>query len=403
MSTGAVPPPSTSTALRRSGDDRIVAGVCGGIARELHVDPLVVRIIAVVLAAAGGIGALAYVVAVLIVPADGEQDPLLRRAIDGQERLLAAGLVLLALPLWAIVSDGWFLGLGHGWGFGWLVVVGLGVLLYVRHTERRRETGTSDGAAPDVAPLAAPADDDPDSDAVEAPTLVQEPVAPPPAPPSRSGGRIALGATLIGIGVVGAVGAIAGDGVRWDVLLACAVIVAGAVLVIAAPFGGARALIPLGLVLATVTGIAAAADLDLRGGVGERHYTPATAGELRTEYHLAAGQMTLDLRDVEFPDGATRVAPEMGFGELIVRLPRTVRAEVDAHVAGGEIEALGREGNGMDTDVHVPPVAGTGPLVQVDARVGFGHIAVVRGNDAVPRGPRGDTGGPGIAVLGGLR
>jgi phage shock protein PspC (stress-responsive transcriptional regulator) len=382
--TAPQPPAPPTSRLRRSADDRVVAGVCGGIARDLRVDPLVIRIAAVVLALLGGLGALAYVVAVLIIPADGEEQPLLRRAVDGEDRSLALGLLVGAVVLWAIVSDGWFLGVRHGWWMGTVVLTGAIVFGVVKLLDGRRADG-----APPVAPAVADA-----SGPGEEPTLVA-PVPPRP----RSAGRIALGATLVGIGLVGAIGALAGDGVRWDVLMACAVIVIGATLVIVAPFGGARALIGAGIALAAVTGIAAAADLHLRGGVGERTYHPATAAELRTDYHLAVGRLEVDTRDVVLPAGTTRVHPELGFGELVVRVPDTARVEVDAHASGGEVEVLGRDANGLDTDLHVAPARGDGPLLVVDARVGFGHIAVVRGDDPVGRGPR----RPAVIGVGGLR
>jgi|tagenome__1003787_1003787.scaffolds.fasta_scaffold20350787_2 phage shock protein C len=64
-------PPRTDTPRRlyRSRDDKKIAGVCGGLARYLGVDPVLVRIGAVVLAAMGP-GLIAYVAAWILVPAD---------------------------------------------------------------------------------------------------------------------------------------------------------------------------------------------------------------------------------------------------------------------------------------------------------------------------------------------
>lgn len=53
--------------LYRSLEDRQIAGICGGLARYFDIDPTVIRLIAVVLAFAGG-GVLAYLIAWLIVP-----------------------------------------------------------------------------------------------------------------------------------------------------------------------------------------------------------------------------------------------------------------------------------------------------------------------------------------------
>jgi phage shock protein PspC (stress-responsive transcriptional regulator) len=58
--------------LRRSGDDRMLAGVAGGIARYLDVDVTLVRVIIAVLALFTGVGVPLYIAAWLLIPADGE-------------------------------------------------------------------------------------------------------------------------------------------------------------------------------------------------------------------------------------------------------------------------------------------------------------------------------------------
>ena len=67
----AAPETSTVRDFRRSRVDRQVAGVCGGIARYFNVDPVFVRLAAVVLTIGPGViffGVVAYLVAWLIVP-----------------------------------------------------------------------------------------------------------------------------------------------------------------------------------------------------------------------------------------------------------------------------------------------------------------------------------------------
>lgn len=54
--------------LYRSGNDRIIGGVCGGIAEYFGVDPVPIRLIWVILALAGGSGVLLYMIAWLIIP-----------------------------------------------------------------------------------------------------------------------------------------------------------------------------------------------------------------------------------------------------------------------------------------------------------------------------------------------
>lgn len=54
--------------LYRSRTDRRVAGVCGGIADYLAVDPTLVRIIWAIFALAGGPGIVIYIVMAAIIP-----------------------------------------------------------------------------------------------------------------------------------------------------------------------------------------------------------------------------------------------------------------------------------------------------------------------------------------------
>lgn len=55
--------------LYRSGKDRIIAGVCGGIAEYFNVDPTVIRLLWVVLTLLSlGVGIIGYIIAWIIIP-----------------------------------------------------------------------------------------------------------------------------------------------------------------------------------------------------------------------------------------------------------------------------------------------------------------------------------------------
>jgi phage shock protein C len=54
--------------LYRSGRDRILGGVCGGIAEYLGVDPVIIRLLWVIAIFAWGFGVLAYIIAWIIIP-----------------------------------------------------------------------------------------------------------------------------------------------------------------------------------------------------------------------------------------------------------------------------------------------------------------------------------------------
>ena len=80
---------STPARFTRPREDRIAGGVCAGLARELGVDLALVRAGAVVLAFFG-VGLVLYAALMLVVPEDGQAEPLAKRALDGQDRGLVA-------------------------------------------------------------------------------------------------------------------------------------------------------------------------------------------------------------------------------------------------------------------------------------------------------------------------
>jgi len=59
--------------LYRSRDDRLISGVCGGLAKYFDVDPVIVRVIMILLIFAGGAGILAYIILTIVVPMEGSQ------------------------------------------------------------------------------------------------------------------------------------------------------------------------------------------------------------------------------------------------------------------------------------------------------------------------------------------
>jgi len=55
-------------ALVRPRDDKVIGGVCGGIARFLGVDSTLVRVITALLILAGGLSLFVYVIIWIIMP-----------------------------------------------------------------------------------------------------------------------------------------------------------------------------------------------------------------------------------------------------------------------------------------------------------------------------------------------
>ena len=54
--------------LYRSKKDKMIAGVCGGIADYFDVDPTLIRLLTVLFVILGGAGVVAYIIAWIIIP-----------------------------------------------------------------------------------------------------------------------------------------------------------------------------------------------------------------------------------------------------------------------------------------------------------------------------------------------
>ena len=54
--------------LYRSKSDRMIAGVCGGVAEYLNIDPTVVRVIWAITSVFAFVGVVAYIACALIIP-----------------------------------------------------------------------------------------------------------------------------------------------------------------------------------------------------------------------------------------------------------------------------------------------------------------------------------------------
>jgi phage shock protein C len=66
----ALPPPASSRKLMRSRTHKVIAGVCGGIAEYLDVDPTVVRVVYVAASIFSAVfpGLLAYIILAFLMP-----------------------------------------------------------------------------------------------------------------------------------------------------------------------------------------------------------------------------------------------------------------------------------------------------------------------------------------------
>lgn len=125
--------------LERSSQGRMIAGVCSGLARYFDLNPAIFRLGLVVLTLLGGAGALVYIAAILVVPAEGEELSIAERVLaerrDQPVRLVALALVGVAIFALLAQGDGW-----PSTGAGWVLalVFGLAVLWAARGGRARK-------------------------------------------------------------------------------------------------------------------------------------------------------------------------------------------------------------------------------------------------------------------------
>ena len=143
--------------LERSRTNRVISGVCGGIAEYLDVDATFVRVVMVILAFPFGIGILLYFLLLFLMPNPGEAAPFVRTAegaasgdpvtaiaavrpptdpAELERRRNGLGILLVAVGVLFMLGNlGWFRFLD--WKDVWpLVLIAVGVYFLAQRSRR---------------------------------------------------------------------------------------------------------------------------------------------------------------------------------------------------------------------------------------------------------------------------
>jgi phage shock protein PspC (stress-responsive transcriptional regulator) len=115
--------------LTRSANDKVVAGVCGGLAHHFSIDPALVRLAFIVFAFAGGASIPVYVVLWIVMPLD--DGSAVATVVNARAHETLA-LVLVAIGgIWLLANLGVFRFID--WQFGWpLALIAIGIALLAR-------------------------------------------------------------------------------------------------------------------------------------------------------------------------------------------------------------------------------------------------------------------------------
>lgn len=190
-------------------------------------------------------------------------------------------------------------------------------------------------------------------------------------------GRTVAGALLVVAGVIWLLATI-GVAIAWQPALAGLLIVVGMATLAIARRGLHAGLVTIGVVLTVVLTLLALAPGPFTGGVGELDLSPTSIDEVDASYQRAAGQITLDLRQVELPGGETTVDISVGAGEITVIVPAEVTVQVDASVGMGEIDVFGETRSGVAPDLRTTSEATANKRLMLDLSAGLGRIEVRR-------------------------
>jgi phage shock protein PspC (stress-responsive transcriptional regulator) len=296
--------------LERSRSDRMLAGVCGGLARYFDINPAFYRVGFVVLTLIGGAGILIYAAAALVIPDEGEEDSVASAALrDRRDRpwpLIGLGLVAVAMLVLLSRVSVW----PHGDAAWILLLIAGGIVLTIAH---RPSGEPAEGAT-----------------AAEAPTepgaLVLE-----QARPLRRTRRVA-----------------------W---------------VIGTVFG-----IVLAFVLVAAAIFAAVFRVHVENGIGDQTYHVADASDLRSSYKLGIGDLRVDLGDLKVPPGETHVTGRVDVGRLLVVVPPNVALRVRADADFGTVDLLGSSSDGRKVDRSLDESGGRVLVLDAHVGAGSVHI-----------------------------
>jgi hypothetical protein len=210
---------------------------------------------------------------------------------------------------------------------------------------------------------------------------VPDPASPPsPKKPRSIVGRLTFGAVLLVLGAMALADALGWIDPSFADYVAATIGVIGVGLLAGVVWGRSIALIVVGLLLLPLLFFSRFVPLNLNGEFGEVRYAPTTISQVQPEYRLAAGELRLDLSELDLAGGTLDVLVEVGAGEVIIVLPPDAGLDIDASVGIGELRLLARHDTGIGIVSRVTE-AGDGLLV-LEINLGAGSVEVRRSGSA---------------------
>ncbi len=361
----------TITDMQRSSNDRIVAGVCSGVARYLNIDPVIVRVVLAVLTVAGFAGVILYVAAWILLPADDQDKSHAAewfKLDKNEEQVRVAGLIgALIIAALAIVGDSsWAWWGGAPW---WLVPLALVFYVFWVRPRRRREAREA-AMTPPLTPEQSHSPGD------HTPTIMVLPAK--KSRESRSPALLGLTASIAAIALaVTWIFDETQENVDWTTYLAVALAVVGLGLLIGTLFGHGGPLIFIGILLAIALAIGSVFP---SGRIGAQEPTPTAAADVKSHYKHGVGLLELDLTEVIDPTSllGRTIDIEAGIGQTKIIVPDGLNVGVRADIRAGQIQIFGRNDDGTDVEMADAPDVPEQPALTIDIDQKLGNIEVIR-------------------------
>jgi phage shock protein C len=148
--------------LYRSRTDKIIAGVCGGMAEYFDVDPVIMRVLFVLLAFFGGSGFILYLASIFIIPkkpleVEGETTPLTQQQKSTGGARTMFGIVMIIFGALILLGNLGVLSFFHFWHLSafvfpiLLILIGMAIIYY-KQAEVQQENPLENKAAEEEMP-----------------------------------------------------------------------------------------------------------------------------------------------------------------------------------------------------------------------------------------------------------
>jgi|SRR6056297_1365727 len=131
--------------LYRSRESRVIGGVCGGIGEYFEIDPVIVRLVFLILFFVFGVGLITYIIAWIIIPDKPLDQAEVEYEIDEEaikkqkeKRMKVLGYILFGLGIFFILELWFDINFELGAEFWSIGLILIGLVLIFKHQSKNK-------------------------------------------------------------------------------------------------------------------------------------------------------------------------------------------------------------------------------------------------------------------------